>query len=142
RLNTASPLPSSSFNLADWVIVDWNTCGDSNYVGIGQFDFSVGVPPSVSALNPIVSNCELTASLTITGTEGYNGSGDSQELVYQWYYVAPGQSTWTAVPDNAIYDNVTTNQLDILNTLTLDGYQYYCQVRENSVTCFKASNAI
>lgn len=147
RLNTASPLPNPVFNLADWNVIDWvgsgqASCSTNDYSDIGTYDFSVGTPPTVSALIAPTSDCDLTATLTVTGTEGFDGVGDSQELAYQWFYSAPGELGWTAVTNNTIYSGATTNTLDILNTLSLDGYQYYCQVREDDATCFRASNSI
>ncbi len=137
---TDATLPDINFNTADWIIQDWgNSCSDLDYSDIGVYDFSVGVPPTSSLLVDPTSDCLLTATLTVTGAEGYSGGNP---LAYQWYYSAPGDTGWTAVPDNAIYDDVTTDTLQILNTLTLDGYQYYCQVRENDALCFKASNAV
>jgi hypothetical protein len=147
RLNTASPLPNPVFNLADWNVIDWvgsgqSSCSTNDYSDIGVYDFSVGTPPTVSTLIAPTSNCDLTATLTVTGTEGFDGVGDSQELAYQWYYSAPGESGWTAIVDNAVYSGATTNTLEILNTIVLNGYQYYCQVRENDAMCYTASNAV
>ncbi|WP_417237493.1 choice-of-anchor D domain-containing protein [Bizionia paragorgiae] len=148
RLNTASPLPDPTFTLAElgnWNIIDWagsglSTCSINDYSDIGNYDFSLGTPPTLTVQpNLPTSNCDLSATISVTATEGYS---DGNPLAYQWYYSAPGDTGWTAVPDNAIYDDVTTNTLQILNTLTLDGYQYYCQVRENDALCFKASNAV
>ncbi|MCB0389170.1 MAG: lamin tail domain-containing protein, partial [Winogradskyella sp.] len=147
RLNTASPLPDPTFTLAElgnWNIIDWagsglSTCSINDYSDIGNYDFSLGTPPTLTVQpNLPTSNCDLSATISVTATEGFSGGNP---LAYQWYYSAPGDTGWTAVPDNAIYDDVTTNTLQILNTLTLDGYQYYCQVRENDALCFKASNA-
>src|SRR5690606_3619183 len=36
----------------------------------------------------------------------------------------------------------TTDTLNILDALSLDHYQFYCQVRENTATCYTASNAV
>jgi len=131
--------PNTTFTNADWVVQDWgNTCADLDYSDIGSFDFLSGSLPIVSALNPPMSNC-TTTSLSITASEGHVGGNT---LVYQWYYNAPGETGWTAVPDNAIYDDVNTDTLQILDFTGLYDYQFYCEVRENDATCFVASNAI
>jgi len=78
----------------------------------------------------------------VTAAEGYNDPGDAQELTYQWYYSAPGELGWTAVSNGVLYADATTDTLQILNALTLDGYQYYCEVREDDATCYTASNAV
>jgi|GEM_PF-791883 len=135
--------PNDEFTLSDWIVQDWgNTCADLDYSDIGTFDFLAGTPPSVSILNPPITGCNLSTSLTVTATEGYDGAGDSMELVYEWFYSAPGETDWTPVPDNATYDNVNTNTLQINDVTYLNDYQYYCEVRENNATCFVASNAI
>ncbi|MBR9757586.1 MAG: choice-of-anchor D domain-containing protein, partial [Algicola sp.] len=143
RKNDAPNLPSMSFLLSDWDMVDWTSCDDSDYAGFGNYDFSVGIPPAIT-LQPTtpVAACYLAATLTVNGSEGYDGAGDTQDLAYQWYYAAPSHSGWTAVNDNAIYTGSTTNTLSILDTSSLNNYQFYCQVREDDEGCFTASNAI
>ena len=135
RKNSGIIAPSTT-----WNVNDWDAFTPVDYSDIGSYDFSTGTPPSIT-VEPVLpsTNCNLSATISVTATEGFSGGNP---LAYQWYYSAPGDTSWTAVPDNAIYDDVTTNTLQILNTLTLDGYQYYCQVRENGATCYKASNAV
>jgi len=145
RLVTASPLPNPNFNLNDWNIIDWagsgqSSCSTNDYSDIGVYDFSTASPPSIST-QPIASasTCDLTATLTVEANEGYVGGNG---LAYQWYYSAPGDASWTLVPSGSPYSGEVTNVLDISNTLGLNGYQYYCQIRETDATCYKASNAV
>jgi len=145
RLITASPLPNPNFNLNDWNIIDWagsgqSSCSTNDYSDIGFYDFSTASAPSITT-QPVASasTCDLTATLSVIATEGFSGSN---LLTYHWYYSAPGDAGWTAVPNASPYSGETTNVLDISNTLALNGYQYYCQVRENDVTCYKATNAV
>ena len=146
RLNTALPLPNPNFNRNDWNIIDWTgsgpgSCGTNDYSDIGVYDYSGGNPPVVS-IQPLVptSNCALTATLFVLGTEGLNGGLD---LAYQWYYNAPGTASWVEILNtNPDYSGPQSASLHILNTINLDAYQYYVQVRENTVTCYKASNAV
>ena len=148
RLNTASPLPNDSFDDNQWLIIDWagsgnGSCTTNDYSDIGSFDFSTGAPPTLAS-GPTISYSCNTATINVTGTEGYNALGDTQELAYQWYYSAPGDSGWTEVPNTAAYDyaSTTTNTLNILDTSTLEKYQFYCQVREDDQDCYEASDAI
>jgi len=148
RLNTATPLPQSSFDDNNWNIIDWvgsgsGSCSSNDYSNIGIYDFSVGSPPSV-ILEPIspVSNCDLTTDLTVAGIEGFNSSGDTQELAYQWYYSAPEDSVWTTVTNSTLYSGAITTTLSISNTISLNKYQYYCQIKEDEATCYQATNAI
>ncbi len=137
---TSAPLPSRLYSNSDWIIIDWEDCDDVNYDDIGTYDFSTGVPPSITMqpLDPVF-DCETTASIVLNASEGFSGGNN---LAYQWYFSAPGDSGFTLVPDNAIYDDVNTPNLNILNTIDLDGYQYYCRVLENTESCFKATKAI
>ncbi|HAI16606.1 MAG: hypothetical protein CMP05_02565 [Xanthomarina sp.] len=148
RLNTASPLPDPTFTLAElgnWNIIDWagsglSTCSINDYSDIGNYDFSLGTPPTLTVQpNLPTSNCDLSATISVTATEGFSGGNP---LAYQWYYSASGDTGWTPVPNAAPYSGYNAATLDISNTLNLDGYQYYCQVREDDALCFKASNAV
>ncbi|WP_458628041.1 GEVED domain-containing protein [Winogradskyella sp. PC D3.3] len=139
RLNTASMLPTTTFDLADWDITDWITCSDSDYSDFGVYDFALATPPTVSVLAPPVFNCTNSIQISVIATEGVpSGLG----LTYQWFYLEPGTATFVAVPNNADFDNVTTAILDIINPLSYLDYQFYCQVREDVATCYKASNAV
>ncbi|SDS52457.1 choice-of-anchor D domain-containing protein [Winogradskyella sediminis] len=143
--NTAATLPNTSFTTSDWIITDWTgeECDDVDYSTIGSYDFSTGSAPTVT-LQPVNADfeCEFSASFTITGTEGSNEPGDTQELAYQWYYNAPGDASWTEIlPSNTDYSGQQSATLTVANSTGLNGYQYYCQLREDSATCYKASNA-
>jgi len=146
--DTNATFPNTTFSTADWIITDWTDadCSDVDYSTIGAYDFSTGVPPTIT-LQPIAPafECTFSASLTISGTEGYDGPtpADTQNLAYQWYFNQPGTSTWTEIsPANPNYTGQQTATLNIIDTFNLDSYQYYCQLREDSDTCFKASNAV
>jgi len=133
RKNSGIMAPSTT-----WNINDWEEFTPVDYSDIGNFDFSTGVPPTVVSGPTLNYSCNM-ATISVTGNEGFAGSNP---LAYQWYYSAPGDTGWTEVPDNAIYDNPTTATLDILDTSTLEKYQYYCQVRENDQNCYEASEAV
>nr|WP_321221130.1 choice-of-anchor D domain-containing protein [uncultured Psychroserpens sp.] len=139
RQNTAATLPNTTFDITEWDEFDWTSCDDSDYSNFGLYDFSLGVPPTVSVLNAPSFSCASSTTLTVTGTEGVpSGFG----LVYQWYYLAPNATTFVVVPDNADFNDVTTNTLEVVNSLPFNEYQFYCQVRENTASCYSASNAV
>lgn len=101
---------------------------------------STGTAPIVTAQPTYTPSCASTsATLTTAGTEGYAGG---LTLAYQWYYVAPGSATWTAVTDGGIYSGATTAVLTISSVSGVINNQYYCQIRENSATCYTATNAV
>lgn len=134
RLITATG-PTATFNAADWTFISDENCSDLGYFNL------VGNLPVVTSQPTYTPTCKGT-SLTVAGTEGYNLGGDTMELAYQWYAVAPNTITWTALTDNALYTGTTLATLNISDISTLVGYQYYCQIRENAVSCYTASNAV
>lgn len=130
--------PTTTYNAADWTISGTESCAD-----LGTFPANPKLAPIVT-LNPTYSPSCKSTSLTIAGTEGYNGVGDTKELAYQWYVSAPAPALtdWTPLTDGGIYSGTSTLNLAISNISGVINYQYYCQIRENSSTCFSATNAI
>jgi len=141
RKNTAT-LPSSTYSNSDWNIIDFlgtgsANCGNNDYSDIGKFNFKTGNPPVVTALS-YTPTCKTT-TLSVTGTEGFSGGNP---LVYTWYAVPNASNTWSVISDGGIYSGATTNTLTISNISTISNYQFYCQVSENTNTCYVASNAV
>lgn len=147
RRKPTGTLPSSLFVVADWNITNWvgtgtGSCGTNDYTNIGLYSFtSTSLPPLVITQPTYTPTCK-SASISVTAAEGYNGTGDLQELAYQWYAVAPNSSSWLALTNTGIYNGTTTATLSVSDVSGIDGYQFYCQVRENSATCYVASNAV
>ncbi|MCK0123027.1 choice-of-anchor D domain-containing protein [Gelidibacter sp. F2691] len=146
RLPSASHLPNSNFNLADWNIIDWvgsgaASCSTNDYSNIGIFDFSGGAAPSITHQPlTLASTCAVSASLSVAAQEGTLGGFP---LTYQWFYIAPNSDDWHEIlPMDAYYSGQQTSTLNILSLENRDGYQYYAQVRENGATCYKASTVI
>ncbi|MCF1420700.1 choice-of-anchor D domain-containing protein [Mangrovimonas futianensis] len=133
RKNTGIIAPSTTWNSNDW-----DSFSPVDYTDIGTFDFSTGVPPSITSGPTINQSCN-TATISVAADEGYSG-GNS--LTYQWYYLAPGDSGWTEIMDDATFYNSDSAILEILDIFPVVDYQFYCQVRENDQTCFTASNAV
>ena len=127
-----------------YVAADWSTIP----LIAGECYPSAGLTlPNGGAISPVVTthptyspSCASTSAvLNTAGIEGFTG-GNS--LAYQWYFAAPGSATWTAVADGGIYSGATSASLNISVITGVINYQYYCQIRENSTTCYSASNAI
>ncbi|GAA4762650.1 MULTISPECIES: InlB B-repeat-containing protein [Flavobacterium] len=137
RKNTVSA-PSTTFNANDWIIIDWDSCSD-DYSNIATY-IPVAATPVITIQPTISVSCTTTsANLSVTANEGYSGGNP---LAYQWYVVAPNTATWTPVTNGGIYSGATSANLVISSVATLDGYQFYCQVRENTATCYIASNSV
>ncbi|CAM3573399.1 choice-of-anchor D domain-containing protein [Flavobacterium gelidilacus] len=137
RKSTATA-PSLTYNNADWDFLNWATCTNNDYSGIGSHSYSTGVPPTVNTQPTYTPNCGSVV-LATTATEGFAGG---LSLAYQWYVNVPGSSSWTALTNTGVYTGTASATLSISSTSGLNNYQYYCQVRENSITCFTATNAV
>ncbi|TXE17831.1 choice-of-anchor D domain-containing protein [Psychroserpens burtonensis] len=140
------PNPDPNFIATAWIITDWNDtdCSDVDYSTMGAYDFSTGVAPTVT-LQPIDPTfaCNFSASLTIAGIEGFDEPTDTQDLEYRWFFNAPGSNTWDEIlTSNTSYTGQQSVTLNILDTSNFNDYQYYCQVREDNITCYIATNAV
>lgn len=130
--------PTTTYNAADWTITGVESCAD-----LGLFPANPKLAPIVTLHPTYIPSCKST-SMTIAGSEGYNGVGDTKELAYQWYVSAPAPALtdWTPLTDGGIYSGTSTLNIAISNISGVINYQYYCQIRENTGTCFSATNAI
>lgn len=130
--------PTTTYNVTDWSISGTESCAN-----LGSFPANPKLAPTVT-LNPSYTPSCKSTSLIIAGSEGYNAGDDAKELAYQWYVSAPAPALtdWTPLSDGGIYGGTSTLNLSISNISGVINYQYYCQIRENTSTCFAATNAI
>jgi hypothetical protein len=140
RRKSTATLPNTTFSSADWTVTDYAgaVCANNDYTNIGSYSFTTASAPTITT-NPTYSPTCKAGSLTVAGTEGYVGGN---ALAYQWYVATVGASTWTALTDTGVYTGSTTATLSMSNVSTLIGNQYYCQILENTGTCYTASNAV
>jgi hypothetical protein len=126
-----------------YVAGDWSTTpliAGQCYPSAGLTLPTGGSQPSISVQPTIALTCaSTTASMSVSATEGFVGGN---ALAYQWYVVAPATTTWTALTNTGVYTGTTSAILNISSLTGLDGYQYYCQVRENTATCYIATVAV
>lgn len=141
-------VPNPASLTTDWNIIDWigsgqSSCYTNDYSDIGTYNFISGTPPTITTHPSYTPTCKST-TLTVSGTEGYNGSSpaDTKELTYQWLVSAPNATGWTEITDGTNYTGSSSTTLSIVNISTVINYQYYCQIRENTNTCYTASNAV
>lgn len=136
--NTGALSARPSYVAADWTTIP--LAAGECYPSAGLVLPITGVPPVVTTHPTYAPSCSATSViLTTAGTEGFVGGN---ALAYQWFFAAPGSATWTAVIDGGIYSGATTASLSISAIGGVINYQYYCQIRENSATCYTASNAV
>lgn len=140
RNSTATTLPNTTFDVADWSYINWSSCSENDYSDIGTFDFSTGTPPTVNSISNTTTACN-EVTITVWATEGF-ASGN--ELRYTWYAFNPAQALlgWQLITTGGVYTTVDTSPDLIISdaTSTLD-YQFYCQVRESDASCYTASSA-
>lgn len=84
-------------------------------------------------------SCEPNSvTFTVTATEGVAAG---LALAYQWYFNVPGNGGWSAV-SGSNFSGETTATLTVSNAALYEDYQFYAQVRENTATCYNASEAV
>lgn len=139
KRNIESLTPTSTFIFTYWTTTDVTATGSlNNCISYG----ATPITPTVT--EPISSSSCKTTTITVVGTEGYNGTSpaDAKELNYQWYVNAPNTTSWSSISDTGNYIGSTTATLNISDNSALNGYQYYCEVREDSNSCSISSNAV
>lgn len=142
KRNNGALTPNTTYNAPDWTLVDVGEVpvGTNECLPFATPPTGIGSPPAVTTHPTYSPSCGSTSAvLSAAGTEGFVGGN---ALAYQWFFAAPGSATWTAVADGGIYSGATTASLNISNVTGVVNYQYYCQIRENSATCYSASNAV
>lgn len=136
--NAGAYTARTTYVAADWSITP--LAAGECYPSAGLTLPSNGNSPTVD-LNPVdvnVSCASTTASFSVAGSEGVSGG---LSLAYQWYVNIPGNSGWTEVVNGGVYSGATSSTLNISSTSGLNNYQYYCQIREDSATCYTATEA-
>ncbi|MES2575096.1 MAG: T9SS sorting signal type C domain-containing protein [Bacteroidota bacterium] len=139
KRNIESLTPINTFNSTYWTTTNVTATGSlNNCLSYGATPITPTVTGPISS-----SSCKIT-TITVIGSEGYNGTSpvDVKELEYQWYENAPNTSTWVSLSNTGVYTGSTTATLNISDNSTLSNYQYYCEVREDTSTCSVASNAV
>lgn len=129
--------PSATFNDADWNSNDTESCAN-----LGIFDSSPPISPVVLVQPNISVTCTTAnASMSVTASEGFVGGNP---LAYNWFALAPNTTTWVDLVASPLanHSGANTASLNITSIASYNGYQYYCQVRENSSTCYKATVAV
>jgi hypothetical protein len=140
KRNTGAFTPRGSYVAADWattVTLGAGVCATG--LGTAPSVSGAGSVPNVTTQPSLSLTCSSTSTtIAVVATEGFPGSNP---LAYQWYLVPQNTTSWTALTNTGVYTGTTTNSLSISSLTGLDGYQYYCQVRENTATCYIATNA-
>ncbi|WP_310558387.1 T9SS type B sorting domain-containing protein [Flavobacterium sp.] len=125
--------PKTTFSDSDWTTSDNESCSN-----LGTFPYTSSSAPTIVTQPTFSPSCSNIVFF-VTANEGVVG-GNS--LAYQWYFAVPNSPTWMPVTDGGVYNGATNSVLAISSYSGLLGYQYYCQVRENTATCSSDSNAV
>ncbi|MDI9310173.1 MAG: T9SS sorting signal type C domain-containing protein [Limnohabitans sp.] len=136
--NSGAFAARTTYNASDWSITP--LAAGACATRLGTLPATTSLSPAVNTQPAVSLSCMSTnAALNVVATEAFSG-GNS--LAYQWYSNAPGTASWTALTNSGVYSGVTTNALNISSLTGLNGYQFYCQVRENTATCYTATSSV
>ncbi len=128
--------PKTIFVENEWTTQEIAT--DECLSGVVGQEPAVKIAPIIITQPTYAADCEvINASLQLTATEGYVGG---YNLTYQWYELK-NSGLWSPISDGGVYSGATSRILTISDINGLNNYQYYCQVRENTQTCFTATQA-
>jgi hypothetical protein len=138
KRNTNTAGPNTTSNPSDWTHTTTETLAD-----LGTFVYTgpLSTVPTVTTDPVDVTTCNTTATFTAGATAG-PGVGT---LTYQWYYNSGTALGWIALAANSLTGvvaaNFNTNTLTLTGAIgAFSGYQFYCQVSQNT-TCNAASDA-
>ena len=134
--NLAAAGPSAVFNAVDWTTNLNESCANLDIV---PFTLNSSLP-TVNTNPSDVGGCGGSASFTVAATA--SGAGT---LTYQWYYNNGISAGWTAVAGGSFAGVTATGMTSTVLNLagavaTLNGYQFYCLVTQDT-TCSVASDA-
>jgi hypothetical protein len=140
KRNLAGFIPRPSFVASDWTTITLASGVCAPGLGTTPIVSGGAITPNISAQPTVSVTCASTsATLAVTATEGFVGGN---ALVYNWFAVAPSTTTWIDLVASPLAGHTGANTASLVISPLLDGYQYYCQVRENTATCFVASVAV
>ncbi|MBL0013997.1 MAG: choice-of-anchor D domain-containing protein [Flavobacterium sp.] len=146
KRNVGAYTARTSYVAADWTTITLaaGVCAPGLATAAPVIAGSGAVPSIVTHPTLALSCTSSSATLSVSATEGFNLVGDIKELAYEWYVVAPNAVAWSLISISGNYADTDANPstLNIASLTGLNGYQYYCRVKENDNTCYIASNAV
>lgn len=146
KRNVGAYTARTSFAAADWTTITLGAgvCAPGLAAAAPVIIGSGAVPTIVTQPTLALTCTSSAATLSVNATEGFNLAGDLRELAYDWYVVAPNTAAWSLITISGNYADTDANAttLNIGSLIGLNGYQYYCRVKENDNTCYSASNAV
>ncbi|NBL64689.1 choice-of-anchor D domain-containing protein [Flavobacterium sp. NST-5] len=135
KRKTAFLTPNSVYDQSQWEIQAINDSECVSNFGIAPI---ITYPPLITVHPTFTATCDGNpTTLSVTASEGVAGGNTLQ---YQWYILET--SGWTALANGGVYSGVTSQNLVISSVSALNNSQFYVQVRENTATCYTASNAV
>lgn len=124
---TGQTVPTTSYNAVQWDINSTESCAN-----LGSFPVTV---TNINVVSPAdVKGCKIDVSV----------SSSTPGVTYTWYYNNPKTMTnWllvnnTNLPSYTITGNSTNHLVISGSTVSLNGYQFYCEISDG--TCGKLSN--
>lgn len=126
--------PSISTTTSYWVDATANSCTTASRTEVVA---SVGAGTSITAQPSGVNVCDEAGSVAT-----FSVSATGNNLTYQWQ-VSTNGTDWNNITDGGVYSNPTTNTLTITSpTLSMNSYQYRCDVGGSCAPTSVNSNAV
>ena len=140
KRNVAGFIPRPTFVASDWTTITLASGVCAPGLGTTPIVNGGALSPTISAQPTVSITCASTSAiLNVTATEGFVGGN---ALAYNWFAVAPNTTTWIDLVATPLAGHTGANTASLTITNLLENYQYYCQVRENSATCYTATIAV
>ena len=130
--------PNPSSPATDWTTTSTvNSAGSAPATPRSHISDCVGNTPDIDVQPSSMMVCEGT-SVTFSVV----ASGGTPPYQYAWK-VFSGSGIWQTVSNGGYYSGATTADLTISNVpIGFNNYQFYCEVYNNGLICYKASNAV
>jgi hypothetical protein len=140
RRKNSGIIAPNTYGDTTWNVNDWDSFTPVDYSEIGTYDFSLGVPPTVTGISSSTTSCN-EVTISVSASQGFVGGN---LLDYAWFFYDPANagSGWQLITNGGIYNGADTANLVITDAASVVDYQFYCQVREDDATCFTASDAV
>lgn len=140
KRNVAGFIPRPSFIATDWTTTTLASGVCAPGLGTTPIVSGGAITPNISAQPTVSVTCASTsATLSVTAIEGFIGGNT---LAYNWFAIPPNTTNWTDLVATPLAGHTGANTASLVISPLLDGYQYYCQVRENTATCYIATVAV
>ena len=128
--------PKTQFDSLEWRSDFSEACFEHD---LSSFNLNGKIAPVIKVQPFYNYTCRADSfSLKASVLEGVLGGFG---LVYQWYRLDSGASTWQPLSDGTDFQGCLTDHLRVKNLKSKNQQQFYLEIRENNATCLNRSYA-